>query len=291
LGGLWNVTGVTRTSERWWPTLRLPVDLPSQVPERLVVKRRAGILPEPTGAAAVWACADGVSVLHAGQSTWMNWCAAAIACSGPGLDLVEEIIQQLNHLADLDRKRLSSWLATRYWSREQGMGRVLGNPRGNEMLMLRLFCFGALLALSSSIGPRIAVGGTSFDSGTKIMPTCASLVGANLYSCAGTNEVTGTFHDCYQAAPGSGGEQFDLTSATAFGPLLACDCNPTGTAKKPRFDASPHAFTCNGLTANSPTAFVGRVVAKGNRIVRGVLQIGPGFSSVLTCVLDPTCTP
>jgi hypothetical protein len=145
-----------------------------------------------------------------------------------------------------------------------------------------------LLASIASANPY-AVGGSSGVSPNATATSCAALLGSNLYSCNVVGDGTPPFHDCFQATPGTGSEQVDISSAQGFGPL-ACNCYPTGSSKKPNFDASKKNFLCAGFTADEvPTAFVGKVSA--TKITKGVVETGLGGSIIVDCVIDPTCTP
>ena len=147
--------------------------------------------------------------------------------------------------------------------------------------MPRRFTILALVVLLASFtAPR------AFASPKPPPPTCADLIGTNLYSCTGTVEgQSSTPPFCIEGSGATGGEQFDVSFG---GAPLVCNCNPTGSGKKLKFRSSPHAFMC---TSPDLGAITGKVTAKGAKIKNGI-GIGGGDevpSLIFSCQLDPTC--
>ena len=91
-------------------------------------------------------------------------------------------------------------------------------------------------------------------------PTCADVLGTNAYSCTLIDEKNPdqSAQFCLQASAPAGSEQFDLSVLNSSG---ICVCNPTGSGKKLKFRASPHAFVCN----LGGVVLTGKVGAKGYR--------------------------
>jgi hypothetical protein len=163
----------------------------------------------------------------------------------------------------------------------------------------------SLVTLAAVITPTLVAGaavaqysdGASPQAAASATAACGTRLASNLYSCEVTQELSpglATFHDCYQATTATAGEQVDLTSVSAGGPGFFCDCNPTGSGTGLKFDTSTTGFTCSGTMpagGTTPAALIGKVTAGGKRIVKGNIQVKGGLSFVLSCVVDPTCTP
>jgi len=144
--------------------------------------------------------------------------------------------------------------------------------------MLRPLAFVALVVV-----PVFLSGAPAFAGPKPPPPTCADALGTNAYSCTSIDEnhPQQPSQFCLQASAPAGSEQFDLSFLNSSGP---CNCNPTGSGKKLKFRASPHAFVCNV----DGVVLTGKVGAKGQKITAGVGLEDP-VSFVYSCQLDPAC--
>jgi len=119
---------------------------------------------------------------------------------------------------------------------------------------------------------------TSIDSSSS--KSCQTTLDNNSYDCNVASSFGAPFTDCYEfISPGSESTHFDLFPA-GLDSTLGCSCDPTGSEKSPKFNASSSAFDCDGTDGTEYFDFAGKVTSKK---VSGHISANNGSSFLFTC--------
>jgi hypothetical protein len=137
---------------------------------------------------------------------------------------------------------------------------------------------------------------------------CEDLLDNNAYRCffKGADEVYGDvngyeFETCVQfVSPGMYSQHFDAylyPAAEYFESMpmevvpMACECKAGGSFRNPKFHAS-NWFHCVSVCEEVGYGFSveGKVIKRGNKIIKGQMVDESGYSYVFKCVLDPECS-
>ena len=118
--------------------------------------------------------------------------------------------------------------------------------------------------------------------------SCETVLDNNTYSCNIKSSFSTSFTDTFTfASPGTVSSHFDLTVA-GLGSTLGCSCNPTGSLKNPKFNASKNAFSCDGAPGGEAFDFTGKVSGSGK--IKGHISGSTGDSFIYECTKGTTTT-
>lgn len=119
---------------------------------------------------------------------------------------------------------------------------------------------------------------TSIDSSSS--KSCQTTLDNNSYDCAVASSFDGPFTDCYEfISPGKESAHFDLFPV-GLDATLGCSCDPTGSEKSPKFNASASAFDCDGTDGVEYYDFAGKA---GSKKVTGHISADNGDSFLFAC--------
>lgn len=143
----------------------------------------------------------------------------------------------------------------------------------------------ALTATMAFAGPYTSDQSRSAADKTPSAKNCQTTLGNNSYACNVKSSFGTSFTDCYEfTSPGVTSANFDMFPV-GLDATLGCSCDPTGGSQNPKFNASPNAFNCTGVSGEEAFDFAGKATSTK---IKGIIAGENGDSFVFSCTKQAT---